>query len=359
MLEKTDNCCGKLSVVLTTGEELLGKWVNGGREGNGSILSPRLEKLGVRGIHGYYQEGILTGRGKLIMKDDSIREGWFQHGYFHGPARGSGAVGFHEVNFIGNYYAGLPSGVVWTKMIGGGWMVGRVDDSGQYTGSQIAYLYPDNSTALFGEFHNGEMIKAKPARLCGIVFVGGVLSPSFQVTCDREYSYLPSTRDEIRLPLHWRDPYEEQLLEVRQSHIEGGGEGAFAIRDIRPGTLVAFYNGIRLKQDEKTPYEDTGYAIWVEFQKSSHYSKKVGDHMDIPPEYHAYSAYSSTSAHKLNHSFKPNCSWINSQHPAYGLVPCVSTIEMVKSGEELTVHYMMDMENAPDWYLEAWDKHSA
>ena len=37
----------------------------------------------------------------------------------------------------------------------------------------------------------------------------------------------------------------------------------------------------------------------------------------------------------------------------------VSTIEMVKSGEELTVHYMMDMENAPDWYLEAWDKHSA
>ena len=33
--------------------------------------------------------------------------------------RGSGAVGFHEVNFIGNYHAGLPSGVVWTKMIGG------------------------------------------------------------------------------------------------------------------------------------------------------------------------------------------------------------------------------------------------
>ena len=33
--------------------------------------------------------------------------------------RGSGAVGFHEVNFIGNYQAGLPSGVVWTKMIGG------------------------------------------------------------------------------------------------------------------------------------------------------------------------------------------------------------------------------------------------
>ena len=34
----------------------------------------------------------------------------------------------------------------------------------------------------------------------------------------------------------------------------------------------------------------------------------------------------------------------------------VSTTELVKVGEELTVHYMMDMENAPDWYLDAWDK---
>ena len=86
-------------------------------------------------------------------------------------------------------------------------------------------------------------------------------------TNSREYSFLPSTKDEIRFPLGWRDPYEVRVMEVRQSHIEGGGEGAFAIRELRPGTLVAFYNGIRLKQDEKTPYEDTGYAIWVEFQK--------------------------------------------------------------------------------------------
>ena len=35
--------------------------------------------------------------------------------------------------------------------------------------------------------------------------------------------------------------------------------------------------------------------------------------MDLPPEYHSYSAYNSTSAHKLNHSFKPNCAW---QHGA-------------------------------------------
>ena len=67
--------------------------------------------------------------------------------------------------------------------------------------------------------------------------------------------------------MKWRDPYESQLLEVRQSNIEGGGEGAFAITDIPANTLVALYNGIRMANSEKSPFQDTGYAIWIEFQK--------------------------------------------------------------------------------------------
>ena len=54
---------------------------------------------------------------------------------------------------------------------------------------------------------------------------------------------------------------------VRQSNIEGGGDGAFAVRNLPSGTLVAFYNGVRFTKDEKSPYDDSGYAIWVEFQK--------------------------------------------------------------------------------------------
>ena len=30
---------------------------------------------------------------------------------------------------------------------------------------------------------------------------------------------------------------------------------------------VAFYNGIRMTEKEKTPYEDSGYAIYVELAK--------------------------------------------------------------------------------------------
>ena len=28
-------------------------------------------------------------------------------------------------------------------------------------------------------------------------------------------------------------------------------------------------------------------------------------------------------AHKINHSFSPNCTWDNAEHPVYGLVPAV------------------------------------
>ena len=43
-------------------------------------------------------------------------------------SRGSGAVGFNAVNFIGNYYSGLPSGVVWTKMTGGSTFLKEQDE---------------------------------------------------------------------------------------------------------------------------------------------------------------------------------------------------------------------------------------
>ena len=38
-------------------------------------------------IAGQYEDGVLTGLGKVIMKDDTVRQGTFQHGYLHGPVR--------------------------------------------------------------------------------------------------------------------------------------------------------------------------------------------------------------------------------------------------------------------------------
>ena len=35
----------------------------------------------------------------------------------------------------------------------------------------------------------------------------------------------------------------------------------------------------------------------------------------------------------------------------------VVSLDWVRAGAELTVHYLMDMETAPDWYMEAWARH--
>ena len=40
--------------------------------------------------------------------------------------------------------------------------------------------------------------------------------------------------------------------------------------------MIAYYTGIRMKPGEKSSYEDTGYAIFVEW--------KNGDHMDLIPK---------------------------------------------------------------------------
>lgn len=183
-------------------------------------------------------------------------------------AMSRGSVNSSEINFLGNYRAGLPSGIVWSRLRGGGWLVGPVDERGDFTGDNIAYLYPDFSTAILGQFHQGQLVRGKAARVSGVSFVEGVLWPRLTVTCEEsEYRYWPSSSSHIPCPRHLRDPLEQQLLQVRQSNIPGSGEGAFARRDIPAGSLVAFYNGIKMTEKEKTPYDDSGYAIYVEFVK--------------------------------------------------------------------------------------------
>ena len=96
------------------------------------------------------------------------------------------------------------------------------------------------------------------------------------------------------------------------------------------------------------------------------------EQMDIPLEMRDTSVYCATSAHKINHSFQPNCRFsrfnhprclvgnflifpfsildfciFNHQemsvfsffHPRFGPIPCVTTIQHVKKGEELFSYY--------------------
>lgn len=198
----------------------------------------------------------------------------------------SGGAGHGDsgLSWIGHYRAGLPHGTCWVSMLGGGWLVGRVDDSGAFTGADIAFLYSDLSTALVGEWRDSKLVAGRSGRLTGLQEVQGVLVPSFTITDNsttNHYERWISTDSCMLCPPHRKDPYESTLVRVAKSEVEGGGEGLYARKNIPAGTLIAFYNGIRMTKEQRTPYGDTGYAIFVEWAERG---RRTGDHMDLPPE---------------------------------------------------------------------------
>ena len=79
---------GKCSVRLKDGAEIIGRWQNGVRQGQGSYCSPELETIGIKMLAGSYTDGFLTGVTRIHMADGSVREGWFLNGFANGPFKG-------------------------------------------------------------------------------------------------------------------------------------------------------------------------------------------------------------------------------------------------------------------------------
>jgi len=340
------------------GDVLVGRWVKGAREGPGNVSTPRLEKGGVKAMVGSYTGGRLDGQAKMVMADGTCRQCWVQRGWLHGPCRGVRQDGEQKLAYLGHYAAGKPKGVCWTAIKGGGWIIGRQDSKAEYTGDNIAFLYPDLSTALVGKFLQGILVSARSAVVASSSLVDGVLVPSYSFLSDQKFSYWPSTLDRVLCPPHQRDPYETRLVRVGTSQMDGGGEGLFAKRFIASGTIVAFYNGVRIGQEESNPHGTTGYCIFVDWGKQLPFPfpwVKEGDQIDIPAMYQSSEDYTATLAHKVNHSFITNCEFTNFCHPCYGLLPAIVTTTDVAKDEELFTNYSLDMKEAPEWYLSCWE----
>ena len=73
-------------------------------------------------------------------------------------------------------------------MKGGGWILGRQDSEAEYTGDNIAFLYPDLSTALVGKFLQGILVSARAAVVASSLMVDGILVPSFSFLSDQKFS---------------------------------------------------------------------------------------------------------------------------------------------------------------------------
>ncbi len=175
--------------------------------------------LGLRIIVGTYNLDKLHGKAKVIYNNDKWLEGYFKQGVLHGFCRH-----FDEksrLTFVGCYKNGVPHGVCWKIIRGGGAVVGRVDDRGELSGIRIAYIYTDFTTALVGNFTDGYLDFAQEASLKTVIDdeERGVKVPIFTEPDGRLYKRELATFDFLTSDPLLPDPYENKMVEVKASKV--------------------------------------------------------------------------------------------------------------------------------------------
>ena len=79
--------------------------------------------------------------------------------------------------------------------------------------------------------------------------------------------------------------------------------------------------------------------------------------LDLPNGFQNLSKYCATLGHKANHSFLPNVEWVIVEHPRYGLIRGLKTLDNIEQDDEILVNYSMNLADAPEWYRIVWLKH--
>ena len=132
-------------------------------------------------------------------------------------------------------------------------MVGQVDRAGELTGDKIAFIYPDFRTAIRGEYELGVLVTGHLCQvLSSVQMEAGVIIPVFGDTIDPDLAYHHDPASHVTIS-KWplvRDPWEDSMVEVRQSKMEQAGEGLFAKTDLPAKTIIALFAGVKLKTNK-------------------------------------------------------------------------------------------------------------
>ena len=274
-----------------------------------------------------------------------------------------GHVKTNDANFRGGlvsvtfYLNNKPFGMAWRGLVGGAYLVGHLDqDSETLTDRSGHFLYPDLTTVIAGRFADGRLVSGS----------NGVIT---QVDCDDQTGILKITKTDLSLgPCELRrdvstneiisktplikDTFEMARVEVRESKIPGSGEGLYAKMRLKPGEMVALFNGVRQRstrnsQDEARHGRNSDYRIRLNGETD----------IDIPDQFKEVNNYCATLGHKANHSFEPNARWSRLEHPRFGLICAITAVDDIDPDQEILVNYGMGMADAPSWYKSLWVQH--
>jgi len=326
-----------------------GRFNNGMKEGKGSFIFADGSTLS-----GIFKEDCLEGKGEYLYEDGSLMVGTYAKGELTGPSEEFDCDG--ERTFSGQYANNIRVDVCQFFIKHGGRLFGIVDKEGKLSGKDVVYAYPDEKTFLKGRFKDGEMVCACEAKYNGI---GDRNNPySYNKTKKGvTYSKDESTYTTISSNPLLSDIYENYRVEVKASEVEDAGEGLFSLIGAEEGEVMSFYNGVRV------PHAEVDARDW----KFNDNTISLDDQIviDVPQQWSSTETYTASLGHKANHSFEPNCKYDKFDHPRFGRIKCIRTIQPVEAGDELTVAYGYDHNkldtDAPDWYkhkLKEWTKNN-
>ena len=150
---------------------------------------------------------------------------------------------------------------------GRSWMYGSIDSRGKFSGYSNAFIYPDLNTILLGHMQDDKIVKAHESSIVGCNMESGMLSLKFSYISGPEFRFLPSTLYKVRCPWLQDDPYERKMVYSGPSSLgDHAGDGLFLKKDVEAGTVIAFYNGIRVLPGETPPFRSNAYQIFLDWK---------------------------------------------------------------------------------------------
>ena len=95
------------------------------------------------------------------------------------------------------------------------------------------------------------------------------------------------------------DPYEQHFVEIGQSHIPDAGQGLFAKNRIDRCTVVAFYNGVRTKEEGYEDEERNDDVVLKEDEHRYRLNLSYNEELDVPRDMASVENYCATLGHKV------------------------------------------------------------
>ena len=231
-----------------------------------------------------------------------------------------------------------------------GFLYGVVDHEGQFTGDNIAFIYPDFSTGLRGTFVRGVLQNATAVDVVAERCYKGIkeirmrpLEHEKEVIWEKEETSVNNIGKNRKV----MDPYERKSVYVALATNPLANQGLFARRKFSRGDIVSYYGGQKLfKEDKIFPNMSV-----EEKQRAESCHLALGKYapawwgyppdllIDVPEEYRSVMEYRTTLGHKANHRFNNNAELAFVDHPVLGGIACLVATENIDDGEEVLAHY--------------------